>query len=62
MRDRLHIGEKKSRDAKDADFKSRWNWKNARRRTRAARGKKNLRRRFNPQKNKTTVMRDCFGK
>jgi len=53
---------KKSLRANDADFKSPWNWKNARGRTRATPGKKNLRRTFNPQKYKTTVVRACFGK
>jgi hypothetical protein len=62
MRNRLHVAEKKSLRANDADFKSHWNWKNARGRTRATPGKKNLRRKFNPQKHKTTVMRACFGK
>jgi hypothetical protein len=62
MPDRSQIAEKKSLPVNGADFKSRWNWNNARRRTRAARAKKNLRRKSNPQKNKTTVMRACFGK
>jgi hypothetical protein len=62
MRNRLHVAEKKSLRANDADFKSHWNWQNARGRTRATPGKKNLRRKFNPQKYKTTVMHACFGK
>jgi hypothetical protein len=49
-RDRLHVAEQKSLGDQNANFKARWNWQNARSRARAARGKKNLRRRFNPQK------------
>jgi len=62
MRDRSHIPLKKSRRANNIDFKSHWNWKNARGRTRATLAKKNLRRKFNSQKYKTTVMRARFGK
>jgi hypothetical protein len=60
--DRPHIVPQISLRANNIDFKSRWNRENARSRPRATTAKKNLRRKSNPQKYKTTVMRACLGK
>jgi hypothetical protein len=61
-RGRIHAKAHETACTKHADFKSPWNWNNARRHARGERGKKNVGRKSNQQKNKTTVTRACPGK